>query len=183
MKRILTALCVTLFACSTAAVAQTAVSSASKVGTMTVHTTILNSGGIQTRVKKAATGDIISEITVYAIGGGQFNFSISSSTIHATDGGIDGLTTSQVYDLIGAATVATANSMGYMHCTASTDAATVVSAESCVTRTGSGSSTQFTPMNYSDTSTRKYNDVCVSTGGVSIDLLSTYDPGCSGTIR
>ena len=73
--------------------------------------------------------------------------------------------------------------MGYLHCTASTDVATAVSAESCVTRTGSGSNTRFTPMNYTDTSTRKYNDVCVSTGGVSIDLLSTYDPGCSGSIR
>jgi hypothetical protein len=182
MKRILTALCVTLFACSTAAVAQTAVAGASKLGTMTVNTSILNDPGIQTRVKKAATGQIISEITVYLTGGGQVVFSISSSTIQSTDGGIDQLSTSQVYDLIGAATVATANKAGYLHCTASTDAATTVSAESCVTRTGSGSATRFTPMNYTDTSTRKYNDVCVS-GGVSIDLLSTYDPGCSGTIR
>jgi len=183
MKRILTALCVTLFACSTAAVAQTAVAGAAKLGTMTVHTAILNEGGIQTRVKKAATGDIISELTVYAIGGGQVNFSISSSTIHSTDGGIDGLTTSQVYDLIGAAAIATANSQGFLHCTANTGVVTSVSAESCIVRTGSGSSTMFTPMNFSDTSTRKYNDVCVSTGGVSIDLLSTFDPGCSGTIR
>jgi hypothetical protein len=183
MKRILTVLSVALLACSTAAVAQTAVASASKIGTMTVHTAILNDGGTQSRVKKAATGDIISEITVFVVNGGQVNFSISSSTIRSIDGGIDGLTTSQVYDLIGAAAVATANSMGYLHCTASTGPATAVSAESCVSRTGSGSNTKFTPMNYSDTSTRKYSDVCLTTGGVSIDLLSIYDPGCSGTIR
>jgi hypothetical protein len=182
MKRILAALFVTVLACSATATAQMAVASASKIGTMTVHTAILNGPGIQTRVKKAATGDIISEITVYAIGGGQVSFTVSSSTIQSTDGGIDALTTSQVYDLIGAAAVATANSMGYSHCTASPDMTTAFSAESCVVRTGSGSYTRFTPQNYSDVSTRKYNDVCI-TGGVSIDLLSTVDPGCSGTIR
>jgi hypothetical protein len=184
MKRILSALFVAALACSMPAMAQTAsaVTGASKIGTMTVHTAIVNDPGIQTRVKgKGATGDIIVEVTIFLTGNNQVSFAASSSTIHFTDGTVNDLSTSQVYDLIGVASVATANSLGYIHCSNGTDVAATVTAESCVSRTGYGSSTKFTPLNYDNYSSRQYNDVCGT--ATTIDLLNTVDPGCSGTIR
>jgi hypothetical protein len=135
----------------------------------------LSSGGL------ILSWEFISERT----SSGQHNYVISIPSISYSGdcSGVDGMTASQILDLIAKATVSRGVALGYTPCPASCAVPTLakVSQPACVKRTGSGCATHFSACVPIECCVRFYS-VCCPNGTTSpqITLLGSQSGGCSG---
>ncbi|MBS1911195.1 MAG: hypothetical protein JST22_04355 [Bacteroidetes bacterium] len=149
--KLLTACCLSalLFAGS-AAMAQTSSGSMTKIGTITVNTTVVTYDANAT-ARKQSVGN---EVGVFRTSGGQVVYGMTASTISvvAGDASIDNVSTSDILNAVSAEAVRQGNALGY---TAGTTQ-TAVWCESYVARNGSGTNTSFSVYSPDDQTGRQF---------------------------
>jgi|GEM_PF-2585693 len=131
------------------------------------------------------TAQAIWEILAYRTTSGQVNYMIDPASISFKGDAsvINALTTQQIFDLIGMATVSEGVAIGATPCPSSclTPSYATVVQPSCVSRTGTGESTSFESCYSSGCCVRVYSVCCPNGQGMpQVVLISSQSPGCSG---
>ncbi len=133
----------------------------------------------------SSSSTIMWEYLVERTSTNQISFRIAVPSIRFSGDStwVNSATTVQIFDLIAMATVSNGVSMGTPTCPSSCGAPSYASVvqPSCVERSGSGSSTQFTSCPSSGCCIRTYSVCCPNgSGSPVIMLVSSQNSGCSG---
>ncbi len=144
-------------------------------------------GQFTTTVQLAAkmggtTGDVSTEILVWATEGGKHDYQIVTSKIDANGGAIDGYSIEEIFSLLSYAAVARGTTLGYTQCGVESSL-TKVYQSACAKRYGSGGSTMFMECERDNWSNREYSVVCPTGGNYPVINLVNMNPSadpCSG---
>lgn len=153
--------------------------------TNTITLSVSSTGSKKGDTKKGDKTNIVNNVFVWRTSTGNTDYGVDVSSIRVASGdgtALDGVSTLQLFDMIAQSAVSTGISLGFALChPVCTDAAnSSVFSSACVTRTGSGLSTRFTPLDGSGNCVRSFSVCCpVGPATPSIRLLSSDSPGCA----
>jgi hypothetical protein len=125
------------------------------------------------------------DVCTWAIAGGGTDITIDASSFRCVNGGsaVDSVSTTMLFGLFTQVAIAQAISLGYLTCPAICGGGISVHVFmiACVTRTGLGSATSFSPCEQPSHCNRSYRVCCPNgLGSPTITLISTDSPSCTG---
>jgi hypothetical protein len=131
------------------------------------------------RGSSGTSTQIIWEIVFVQISGGHIDIAVDASSIHFSGDGwkVDAMSTLQIFDMIGEASIRAGITAGHIQCS---DSCTIthILLPACVARLGTGLETHFAPCG-PQCCIREYSVCCPPGIDPVITLLSASSPGCS----
>jgi hypothetical protein len=144
----------------------------------------VQSGSFSVDISLGGSTQVRCDVCTWVVSGGGTDITLDASSVHAVSGGgaLDSTSTITLFSLFAQVAVAQSVAYGYLTCQATCGGgvSTHVFASSCVTRTGSGSTTAFSPCDQQYFCNRSYRVCCPNgQGSPSITLLGTDAPACT----